>query len=122
MSGRVKKKKKKKPSGGGGESRKKKYQKLFPSRRIFQRQISAENIVIKPATLNDPAHEKTKHVCIVDIQSAIGPKFSDAFTIICTADLRITQLFKDLKEDCREMYLYPNYSVLLLKFIIKKRR
>ena len=68
-------------------------------------------------------HEKTKHVCIVDIESAIGLKFTNAFTIICTTDSRIIYpLFKDLKEDCRKMYLYLNYSVLLLKFIVKKWR
>ena len=36
-----------------------------------------------------PAHEKTKHVCMLDIESAIGPQFTDAFTMIYTADSRI---------------------------------
>ena len=34
-------------------------------------------------------HEKTKHVCIVDIESPIGPKFTNALTIICTAESQI---------------------------------
>ena len=86
MSGKVKKetsqKKRKNPE-------KKITWNCFHREGFFQRRISAENILFKPATLVHRAHEKTNCIVDIDIELAIGPKFTNAFTIICTADSRI---------------------------------